>query len=75
MSDRHSSPADTVIGSTIISDLMQEDIVDPYRCPHITIAFSDQVEKARLSKKIKSLGTWNARRAHEAIHPAKQRKV
>ncbi|KAI0058599.1 cysteine proteinase [Artomyces pyxidatus] len=48
---------------------------DPHRCPHIASAFADADERARLVKKFKSVVAWKAQNAHDAIHPAKRRKI
>jgi hypothetical protein len=57
--------------------MMESEVPDSSRCPHLHMAFADEITKNDLLRKFKSVVTWNAHRAQEAKdrHPAKRRKV
>ncbi|KAI0044293.1 cysteine proteinase [Auriscalpium vulgare] len=48
---------------------------DPQRCPHIADAFVDSATKGALLRKFKTAVAWGVRRQHEALRPAKRRKI
>ncbi|TFY65623.1 hypothetical protein EVG20_g5463 [Dentipellis fragilis] len=48
---------------------------DVQQCPHISAALADPLQRQQLTHKFKSAVAWSAQRTHDAIHPAKRRKV
>ncbi|OJA12768.1 hypothetical protein AZE42_07914 [Rhizopogon vesiculosus] len=57
---------------SISSDVSENDTA---RCSHIASVFADPSAKAGITDKYRTVVAWHARRTHDALHPAKRRKI